>query len=865
MDDESRSRLEEAERRSRRAAEQARRHLALLAEGGRALVGPSDDEVAALRPLVDVAVPDFADWCGVDLVVDGVMERVAARHADPAADARLRALAEELPGWAAPIRRVMASGRSELVSDVGAPPADPGDLDHLRALRAVEARSCLTVPIRVQGLSVGAISCATGPERDRLGPADVAAVEELAARAAAAVERVALLRETRRSAAEAAERARQLRHLVGAAIALQPQHRSRDVATVLAHQATQALGARHAVASVIDDGVPFRARAGDGGARAADYLRLVERAERGEQDGIEPWRDPDSGEVLAFAMPVTDRAGRPVGALLVAERYSGPFCDDDGAVLVALVHIASVALDNARLYESVMAGEAHLRALVETAPLAILELDLDGSVRHANAAAARLLGGPEATPSPAGTVTLDPGTARLLGRLAADTLGDEPVQDLELVIRRADGTEVPLSLAAAPLRDAGGEVDGVLVLASDLSARRHLEEQLVRAQRIEAVGQMAGGVAHDFNNLLTVILGHATLLDATLPEADQRRDDVAAIATAAERAAGVTSQLLTISRGDRVASELFDPRERVDHLFDTARSVLPASVELVTDVAPGGGLVRMSPAQFDQVVLNLTVNAGDAMPDGGALTLRLHDDGGTVVLEAVDTGTGMDEEVARHCFEPFFSTKGGTKGTGLGLATVQSIVTAAGGQVTVETAPGAGTTFTVRLPAVGRRAAASGRRGVKGGAPVPGGTAAGDLRADSREEDAGGERILLVEDEAGLRRLEAEVLRSAGYQVTAVGDGEAAAELVAAGAALPDLLVTDVVMPRMGGVELARRFAADHPDVPVLFLTGYADYASREGLADADVLIKPFVVSELVRRVRDALDRVAPGGRGPRR
>ncbi|HTC82209.1 MAG TPA: ATP-binding protein [Acidimicrobiia bacterium] len=851
MEDESRSRLEEAERRSRLAAEQARRHLALLAEGGRALMGPADDEVAALRSLVDVVVPTFADWCAVDLIIDGVLERVAARHADPAADATLAALAAELPGWAGPVRRVMATGRSELVKDVDAPPADPVDTDHRRALRAVGARSCLTVAVRVQGLSVGAISCATGPERRGFRPSDMAAVEELAARAAAAVERVALLREARRSAAEAAERARQLRQLVGAAIALQPQHRSRDVASVLAHQATQALGARHAVVSVRDDHGPFRAVAGDDeGFPTGELLQLLERAEAGELDGIEPWRDPVTGAVGGVAVSITDRAGRAVGALLVADRYSGGFSDDDAAVLVALVHITSVALDNARLYETVMAGEAHLRALVEGAPLAILELDLDGAVRHANAAAVALLGGADVpAPTGGGAIALDPGTARLLGRLAADTLADEPVHDLELVTRRADGTEVPLSLAAAPLRNASGHVDGVLVLATDLSARRDLEEQLVRAQRMEAVGQVAGGVAHDFNNLLTVILGHATLLDATLPEADQRRDDVTAIATAAERAAGVTSQLLTISRGDRVASELFDPRERLGHLSDMVRRLLPASVELVADVAPGGGLVRMSPAQFDQVVLNLTVNARDAMPDGGTLTLRLHDDEGAVVLATVDTGTGMEEEVARRCFEPFFSTKGGNRGTGLGLATVHSIVTAAGGHVAVDTAPGAGTTFTVRLPAVPGRVEAAGP------GEAPEGAAA----------TAGGERILLVEDEAGLRRLEAEVLRSAGYDVTALPDGQAAVEHLAGETAPPDLLVTDVVMPRMGGVELADRFAADHPGVPVLFLTGYVDHASREGLADADVLIKPFVVTELVRRVRDALDRVAPGGTGPRR
>jgi PAS domain S-box-containing protein len=823
--------LEDAERRSRLGADHARRHLALLAQGSRALVASLDDEAAALRSLVAVVVPEFADWCAIDVVEGGEVRRLAAAHAQPDADDLLPGLLAELPGWAAPVRRVMATGHSELVWDVATPSDHSEDADHLALARALGLRSCITVPIRIQGLSVGAITCATAPDRRGYRPSDVAAIEELAARTALTMERMSLYRETERSAAEAVGRAGQLRRLMEAALAVQPQRSSHDVASVVARQACRVLGASHALVSVRGDlwGQPVRVTAG--GDWGEEHDRLVERAEEAEPGLASAIVDPDTGAVQALAARLNDRDGRPMGVLMVAE--AGSLNDDDESILVALAQLASVAIDNARLYESVRAGEERLLALVEAAPLAILEFDLDGQVQRSNTAARHLLCRSAGATS---RITFHPRTAGVLRRLAADTVAGPPVTDVEAVVWRADGSEVPLSLAGAPLRDAGGAVDGVLVLAADLTARRRLEEQLVRARRIEAVGQVAGGVAHDFNNLLTVILGHATLLAGALPEGDLRRSDVEAISMAAERAAGVTSQLLTIARGDFVSTEVFDPRERLRRLADTLRSLLPASVELTLDVGPGDGLVRMSPAQFDQVALNLVVNARDAILERGTLTLRMTDDDGTVVIEVADTGRGMDAATAERCFEPFFTTKGGLRGTGLGLATVHSVVTGAGGHVDLTTAPGEGTTFTVRLPRV-----------VGETAPV----------AAPHEPHAGtgSERILLVEDEDGLRRLAAEVLRSAGYVVTPAADGLVALELVGLDDQPPDLVVTDVVMPRLGGVELARRLATDHPGLPVLFMTGYVDQASRNGLQKADVLTKPFLVTELIARVRNVLDR----------
>ncbi len=838
--------LEVAERQARLGAQHARRHLALLAQGSRALVAGLDDEADALRSLAAVIVPSFADWCAIDGVEDGQVRRMAAAHADPAAASLLPGLLAELPGWAAPIRRVMATAQAELVWDVAEPPVLPDDADHRALLRALGLTSTLTVPIRIQGLSVGAITCATAPGRRGYRPSDVAAVEELAARTALTLERIALYQETQRSSAETAERAGQLRRLVEVALALQPQHTALGTAEVVAGQACRLVGARHSLVSLCSaTGGPVRVTAGGAGPWSKEHVELVERAEAGDAGEACTLVDPGTGAVEALAVRLNDRSARAIGTLVVAGKESGTLTDDDASILVALAQLASAALDNARLHESVRAGEAHLRALVEASPLAILELDLAGRVRLSNSAAVRLLGGDEGPTGEAGAadrpLALHPETAALLGRLAADTLAGQPVTDLEVVARRVDGSEVPVSLAGAGLQDPAGAVEGVVVMAADLTARRRLEEQLVRAQRIEAVGQVAGGVAHDFNNLLTVILGHAHLLEAVLAEGDSRRDDAQAITRAAERAADVTAQLLTISRGDPVVSEAFDPRHRLGRLAETLRSLLPESVDFDVSVGPGKGLVRLSPAQFDQAVLNLAVNARDALSGTGRLRISLWEEAGSVVIAVADTGTGMDAETAERCFEPFFSTKG--RGTGLGLATVHSVVTGAGGQVSLSTAPGEGTTFTVWLPRVAGQ--------VAGAVPA---------RPQAR---AGFERILLVEDEAGLRRLAVEALRGAGYVVTPAVDGQAALYLLDADGTPPDLVVTDVVMPRVGGVELAERLAVLYPEVPVLFMTGYVDQTSREGLVGADVLIKPFVVTELVGRVEDALDRASAERRGP--
>ncbi|MGH9042609.1 MAG: GAF domain-containing protein, partial [Acidimicrobiia bacterium] len=428
--------LAAAERRARLANAHARRHLGLLAQGSRALVASLDDPIAALRTLVEVIVPGFADWCAIDMVENGAVKRVAYRHADPGAMVRFPALVEQHPDWPAPIRRVMASGHFELVWDAADPkPPLPGDDDHRAVLVALGLESCVIVPLRIQGLSVGAITCATAPARRGYRPSDVEALEELAGRTATTLERISLYQAQEAAAREAAARAGQLRRLTEAARAVQPQRQANDVAVVVLHQARRVLDSR--IALMVVEGQRTRLRMGSGPhGWEEEHDRLLAQVEGGS-DGPAP---------SVLSAPMNDRSGAPVGLLAVGGKTTGEFTGEDEAILVSLAQMASVAIANANLYESVRSGEQQLLALVEAAPLAILDLGLTGEVRRFNTAAQRLLGKPGASGA-ATEITFHPETAAVLRRLVADTAAGQSVTDLEAVALRADGAEVPLSLA----------------------------------------------------------------------------------------------------------------------------------------------------------------------------------------------------------------------------------------------------------------------------------------------------------------------------------------------------------------------------------------------------------------------------------
>jgi PAS domain S-box-containing protein len=407
---------------------------------------------------------------------------------------------------------------------------------------------------------------------------------------------------------------------------------------------------------------------------------------------------------------------------------------------------------------------------------------------------------------------------------------------------------------ASIVEDAAGRPRYLLMYLRDITERKSLEDQLRLAQKMEAVGQLAGGIAHDFNNLLTAILGSTELLLASTDAEDERRDDVQEIGRAAHRASALVRQLLAFSRKQVMQPRLVNLNAIVREMGGMLRRLVGERIVLRLDLDPALGDVTADPGQLEQVIANLGVNARDAMPEGGTLTIatanvsRMGIPGATdegipggplVVLIVKDTGTGMDEHVLAHLFEPFFTTKELGRGTGLGLATVYGIVRQSGGQIQVTSRPREGSTFTLYLP----RVESSGRAGSAAPgapAPVPGGT----------------ETVLVVEDEEAVRHLICRVLRTKGYRVLEAPHAEAALLLAGSTPAAIDLLVTDMVMPGMGGTTLAAELISVRPSLRVLFITGYAPEAvERRGeLADASGLLeKPFSADQLARKVREVL------------
>jgi len=400
-----------------------------------------------------------------------------------------------------------------------------------------------------------------------------------------------------------------------------------------------------------------------------------------------------------------------------------------------------------------------------------------------------------------------------------------------------------------------GRLIGILGIGRDVTERVQLEQQLRQAQKMEAVGRLAGGIAHDFNNILTAITGYADLLLEDLRPSDSRHQDVAEIRKAADRAAGLTRQLLAFSRQQVLQPSVIDVKTLVGDLEKMLGRLLGEDVELGTRLAPDTGRVKADAGQLEQVLMNLAVNARDAMPHGGKLTLETSNvdlsegyaadhyparPGSYVMIAVTDTGTGMSEETQAHMFEPFFTTKEKGKGTGLGLATVYGIIKQSGGFIWVYSEVGHGTTFKIYLPRVGESADL-----VKGPAPA-------------RARAAGGsETVLLAEDEAPVRAVARQVLERHGYTVLEAPSAEAALDIAARYSGAIHLLLTDVIMPGLSGRELATRLADLRPEARVIFMSGYTDDAvTRHGVLEPGLayLQKPFTPDALGQKVREVLD-----------
>ncbi len=427
----------------------------------------------------------------------------------------------------------------------------------------------------------------------------------------------------------------------------------------------------------------------------------------------------------------------------------------------------------------------------------------------------------------------------------------------EVLTRRKDGSEFPVSLRTSPIRDDAGNVIGVVGIAHDITERRALEARLRQAQKMEAVGRLAGGVAHDFNNLLGVIQGYGQLLAGQLDRAHPGRHKLDQMLKASERAANLTRQLLAFSRRQVLEPRVLRLNAVLADSETLLRRLVGEDVEIEVREARDLGRVRADAGQIDQVLMNLAANARDAMPQGGRLVIETANvewgeresprafpapPGRYVRLSVRDSGVGIDAETLLHIFEPFFTTKERGKGTGLGLATVYGIVKQSGGYIGVESEPGKGTTFDVYLPRVDEEAEPA-KPALPPAAP------------------SGGNTILVVEDEDALREVAREVLESSGYRVLTAASGMEALTVAAAHPEPVRLLLTDVVMPGMSGQELAERLRPERPEMSVLFMSGYADdvVAQRGILARGTrLLAKPFSVASLAQSVHEALEEAKP-------
>ncbi len=506
--------------------------------------------------------------------------------------------------------------------------------------------------------------------------------------------------------------------------------------------------------------------------------------------------------------------------------------------------------------ESLRASEDRYRDLVENANDIIYTHDLQGNFTSLNRMGERITGysREEALRMNVSEVVA-PRHLALVRRKIEDKLreGAEAASTYELEILAKDGRKLILEVSSRLIFDKGKPV-GVEGIGRNITDRKTLEEELRQSQKMEAVGRLAGGVAHDFNNLLTAILGHSELLLAN-PSSDPRvREDVEEIKKAGERAASLTRQLLAFSRKQILESKILDLNVVVASMERMLGRLIGEDIHLSTVKSPDLGPVRADQSQIEQVILNLAINARDAMPDGGYLTIGTSnvdlDDAyvishtaakpGPYVLIAIsDTGLGMDAATQLRIFEPFFTTKEQGKGTGLGLSTVYGIVKQSDGYIWVYSERGHGTTFKIYLPRVcqpGERKEAS---------------------AMTVSSTAGTETLLVVEDEQAVRSLVTTVLRRQGYTVLEAADGPSALEIAERHAGLIHMTLTDTVMPLMSGSEFARRLCALRPETRVLFMSGYTEDAIvRHGVLSegASFLQKPFTPDALVRKIREVLE-----------
>ena len=837
-----------------------------LVRAGDALSSSLDYETT-LRTVARLCVPVLADWCAVDLTTDdGRIERLIVAHVDPERERWGWEFARRYPPQPdepRAIAAVMRTGKAELYDELTDEllQAAAYDPEHLEILRALGLSSLIIAPLTARGRTFGALTLVASGAGRRYGPEDLELAQELAARAALAVDNARLHRaeEVARHEAEgAAERAGRLLEVTARlARDLSPA----EVAATIVDHGRDAMGASAGGLMLLgaDGGeLELLEHRGYSEAVVRSYRRLPldapipqceavrtgkpvflgTRAERSARYPAVESVTLQTGSCAMVALPLlaNDRALGVLGLSFAEERQ---FTAEERAFMLTLAGQCAQALERAGTVAALQRSERRFRGVIESSLLGIGFWNA-GRITDANEALLHLLGWTREELD-AGAIVDElftpPEYREADARALACYLEHGTCPPYEKELYRKGGSRVPV-LVGGTLLDPEPPYEMVFFVL-DLTDRRRAEARLLAAQRLEAVGRLAGGVAHEINNALQGVLGFAGFLRRDITLGTGVAEDVEEIEKAAVRAAKITQQLLAFSRRQvRRAAEL-DLGRVVAEFAPMMQQALGPERELVLRVPAAPALVFADRGQLEQVLLNLTLNARDAMPGAGRLTISVTPRGKRVRLEVRDTGGGMEPAVRERVFEPFFTTRGPGQGTGLGLAVVHGIVHQSGGRISVESRPGHGSVFRIELPAVGRPAGPSGRP------------------AEPEMPAGGHETVLVADDDEGVLRFAGRTLRQAGYRVIEASDGARALELVAAE---PDvaLVVSDLVMPVLGGQALVERLARDLPAVRTVYMSGHAELgqASPSGqVGHPAMLEKPFGPEALLRTVREELDR----------
>jgi PAS domain S-box-containing protein len=639
----------------------------------------------------------------------------------------------------------------------------------------------------------------------------------------------------------------QLHQLIAASITVTALRSEPEILMSLAGSTRAVFDADESIVSLESGGAaPLR-----GIARRGKRLifEVTSNEEPAEFDAI--WEfGPETREENGWLVaPILERRDRARG--VVAVRRASAFVDEDKEVLILLAQMASSALGAIELGRSVQSSEARLRVLIETAPVGIVEADPDGHVRWWNRAASDVFAWPPFSES-GHSSSFPEATLPELRELWAEVMRGGSVDGRDFVDVEIAGKLRVLSASAALLPPTGSEAPGILTLIDDVTNHRELKAELRHAYTMEIRGQVASRIAHDFNNLLTLISGYAEILSGDLAENDRAAQMVREIQSTASRASMLTTQLQAIGRTREPELVVFNPVTVVQSNAEVLERILGGDIDVRFELDGRSGNVRVDADSFEQMILNLAINARDAMPNGGVLTIAVdplhlnqHEalerglaEGDYVTVAFGDDGVGMDEATRERCFEPLFTTKGPFKGTGMGLSAARRLAEESHGAIVCRSQLGSGTTFELTFPTV---------------------TDSVDERSHFvvAERPRGSATILIVDDDDELRRFMSRILERNGYRVTEADSGEAALRVVADFDGTFDLLVSDFVMGEMSGRDLASTLQSQNPDLLVLLVSGTA---SRKILDDlkpgaSDFLAKPFKPSDLVDHVHDLLVR----------